>query len=246
MRRRDGTPNRSNRQPDWPYDPRPAHAASDEAVESELRGWELAVMLDLPDALRVFSDCLWRFAWPSTVEWVKKRFHTSWDQAEDAVSDAFADLWASFGRSHFPQVETTWAAFLAGASANKWLMARRKQHGTVNESALEDEDDYAASVDAEEYSSPIDALPAPSPTPADQLVLVELAEMIRKAVESLPAKQQGVTKATMAGLSHAETARQLGISPTSSRVHRSEASKQLRRDLRAYEDEFRGRRKKRA
>jgi len=137
-----------------------------------------------PDAIRACLDRYGGLVWG-----IARRFFGASPDAEDAVQDAFLDLWRSAGR-YDPRVSSE-AVFVALIARRRFIDRRRRG---------------ARRLDTEPLP---EAQAAPSQTTAEQVTEAKLAE--RAMQELRPEQRQVLVLSTCHGMSHEEISQATGM-----------------------------------
>jgi RNA polymerase sigma-70 factor (ECF subfamily) len=159
-----------------------------------------------PGAVRADLEQVFRSAYPRVVA-VAARVLGSRDEAEDVAQEVFL----TFGRASVPAGETSgWLSVAAAHTALNHLRSGRRR--TAREEAASDE-------------------AAVAPDVADTVVTLEERRRVRAALARLPHKQAVALVLRHSGLSYAEVAAALDLSPGSvgTTVRRAESA--LRKEL---------------
>jgi len=158
---------------------------------------------DLIDAVRQGDTrrfAVWYDLWYEPAWRFARRFVDDDAAAHDVVQDVFLAIW---GRRAAWTVQGTLQAYLFGAVRHRALNARR--HDRVVDHALGRGDADTAHVEAPGMSRPLDA-------PDTLLAESELADAMRRAVESLPERQRtAMVLRWDSGLANVEIAAVLGV-----------------------------------
>ena len=138
------------------------------------------------------------------------------EKAQDVYQDVFLEMWR---RWHKCDGDTNWGAYLYRMTVRKSLEAARKP---VMESLSEAHAEY----------------PGASERADRHLKAQELQERIVECLARLPKRQAEVfVLSKIEGLKHEETARILGCSPETVRVHLYRAVRKMADELRDYLNE---------
>jgi RNA polymerase sigma-70 factor (ECF subfamily) len=137
-----------------------------------------------PDAIRACLDRYGGLVWG-----IARRFFGASADAEDAVQDAFLDLWRSAGR-YDPRVSSE-AVFVALIARRRFIDRRRRG---------------ARRLDTEPLS---EAPPAPSQSNAEQVTEAMFAE--RAMQELRPEQRRVLVMSTCHGMSHEEISQVTGM-----------------------------------
>ncbi len=159
------------------------------------------------DAVRIDMDAVFRRDYQLVVG-VAARVLGSRDQAEDVAQDVFL----SFGRSSVPAGEARGWLCVAAAHTALNLMRSGRRRVSREEAAAAEEDTVVSDV-------------------AEAVVTLEEQNLVRSALARLPRKQAVALVLRHSGLSYAEVAAALDLSPSSvgTTVRRAESA--LRKEL---------------
>ncbi|MEV4534388.1 sigma-70 family RNA polymerase sigma factor [Asanoa sp. NPDC049518] len=171
-----------------------------------LVGWKGGVVVSRPQAVRADLEQVFRSAYPRVVA-VAARVLGSRSEAEDVAQEVFL----TFGRSAVPAGEALgWLSVAAAHAALNHLRTGRRR--------------AAREVAARDSASSV-------PDVADAVVTLDERRRVRAALARLPRKQAVALVLRHSGLSYAEVAAALDLSPGSvgTTVRRAEAA--LREEL---------------
>ncbi|MFI6291416.1 sigma-70 family RNA polymerase sigma factor [Nonomuraea sp. NPDC050790] len=182
------------------------HRRSASAAVARRAEWKDVAVVSSPPGVRADLEQVFRTAYPRVVA-VAARVLGSRDEAEDVAQEVFL----TFGRSTVPAGEAIgWLSVAAAHTALNHLRSGRRR-ATREEAAADDAD--------------------VSPDVADAVVAREERRRVREALARLPRRQAVALVLRHSGLSYAEVAAVLDLSPGSvgTTVRRAESA--LRKEL---------------
>ncbi|MBB5079150.1 sigma-70 family RNA polymerase sigma factor [Nonomuraea endophytica] len=194
------------------------HRRSASAVVARRAEWKDSAVVSSPPGVRADLEQVFRTAYPRVVA-VAARVLGSRDEAEDVAQEVFL----TFGRSTVPAGEALgWLSVAAAHTALNHLRTGRRR------ASREEAATRAATVSHEAAAGGGEVV---SPDVADAVVTREERRRVREALARLPHRQAVALVLRHSGLSYAEVAAVLDLSPGSvgTTVRRAESA--LRKEL---------------